>query len=187
MSRLTRGAAALVRLPAHEPAPTAAAPPPSADGRTRLEELYRRHAAWLIDVLRRRFGREQAEDLSQEAFVRLRAYQDAEIGRPRALLMTIARHAAQERTRRQQVRAPDALDGGEFTDGDHWEEGDQDARLLLKQIIASLPPKLRDVFVLHRFEGLTYAEIAQRCGVSTRTVEWRMARAMAACAARLRD
>jgi RNA polymerase sigma-70 factor (ECF subfamily) len=186
MSRQIRVAAALARDHAEGVRPEALTEIEVA-GRARLEELYRRHAGWLVDALRRRFGREQAEDLSQEAFFRLRAYEDAEIARPRALLMTIAGRAAGERVRRLQVRAPEALEPAELAEGYGWAEADQDARLLLKQIIASLPPKLRDVFVLHRFEGLTYAEIAQRCGLSTKTVEWRMTRALAICAARLRD
>jgi RNA polymerase sigma-70 factor (ECF subfamily) len=153
----------------------------------RLEALYRRHAAWLVGALRRRFGREQAEDLSQEAFFRLRAYQDAEIRRPRALLMTIAGNAAYEQRRRLQALAPDRHELVELAEDESWQDGDQDAQLLLKQIIACLPPRLRDVFVLQRFEGLTYAEIARRLSISPKTVEWRMSRALDICAARLRD
>jgi RNA polymerase sigma-70 factor (ECF subfamily) len=153
----------------------------------RLEALYRRHAAWLVGALRRRFGREQAEDLSQEAFFRLRAYEDADIRRPRALLMTIAGNAAFEQRRRLQALAPDRLEQVELTEDQSWQDGDQDMQLLLKQIIACLPPRLRDVFVLHRFEGLTYVEIARRLSISPKTVEWRMSRALDICAARLRD
>jgi RNA polymerase sigma-70 factor (ECF subfamily) len=158
----------------------------SHDGR-RLEALYRRHAAWLVGALRRRFGREQAEDLSQEAFFRLRAYEDAEIRRPRALLMTIAGNAASEQRRRLHAPAPDRLEQVELAEDHSWQDGDQDAQLLLKQIIAYLPPRLRDVFVLHRFEGLTYAEIARRLSISPKAVEWRMSRALDICAAQLRD
>jgi RNA polymerase sigma-70 factor (ECF subfamily) len=153
----------------------------------RLEALYRRHAAWLVGALRRRFGREQAEDLSQEAFFRLRAYEDAEIRRPRALLMTIAGNAAYEQRRGSKAPGPASLELVELAEDDSWQDGDQDVQLLLKQVIACLPPKLRDVFVLHRFEGLTYAEIARRLSISPKTVEWRMSRALDICAARLRD
>lgn len=152
-----------------------------------LEALYRRHAGWLRDALRRRFGRERAEDLSQEAFVRVRAYAEVEVRRPRALLMTIAANAAREADRRMAVRAPDAGRTVEIEAEMAWAEGGQDAAVLLRQVILSLPPKLQEVFVLARFEGLTSAEIGRRLGISTKTVEGRMTRALAICAARLRD
>ena len=51
----------------------------------------------------------------------------------------------------------------------------------------ALPPKLREVFLLSRFVGLTYAEIANRCGVSVATVQERMTKAQTMCSALMRD
>lgn len=147
--------------------------------------LYRQHSSWLKTVLRRRFGVEAVDDLLQETFLRITAYR---VGpNPRALLMTVAVNAARDRMRRAAVRIPSV--GGadpEFAHGGSV-PADQAEALLLKQVILSLPSKLRDVFVLSRFGGLTYDEIAQRCGISVKTVEWRMTKALAICAARLRD
>jgi len=64
---------------------------------------------------------------------------------------------------------------------------DQEAGLLLKQVILALPPIYRDTFVLNRVVGLTYAEIAQRQGISPKAVEYRMSRALVLCQAMLRD
>lgn len=158
-----------------------------APGPARLEDLYRRHAAWLVAALRRRFGSDQAEDLSQEAFFKMRAYLAGEVRRPRALLMTIATNAARERFRQTQTHAPDAAACTQVREDDIWTDGDQEAQLFLKEVILDLPPKLRDVFLLNRFEGLTYEEIARRLGISVKSVEWRMSKALAACAARLRE
>lgn len=44
--------------------------------------------------------------------------------------------------------------------------------------IDGLPEKPRTVFMLHRFEGFTYAEIAQSLEVSVKTVEKRMSHAL---------
>ena len=162
--------------------------PDHAHARSGLDALYRQHAAWLTAALRRRFGREAAEDLSQEAFSRVQPYAEGAIRRPRALLMTIAANAARELRRRAGVRAPEALqDGTPSPACEIATSPGQFNAVLLKQVIAGLPPKLRVVFILSRFEGLTYPEIAQRLGISIKTVEWRMSKALDLCTARLED
>ncbi len=50
-------------------------------------------------------------------------------------------------------------------------------------ILASLPARVREAFLLCKVEGLDYREIAQRPGVSVSSVEKYMVRALLACAA----
>lgn len=50
-----------------------------------------------------------------------------------------------------------------------------------------MPEKERHVFLLNRFSGLSYPEIAARLGISVKTVESRMSKALAHCVALLRD
>jgi RNA polymerase sigma factor (sigma-70 family) len=154
-----------------------------------LDALYRRYARWLREVLRRRFGRDAAEDLVQDAFSRVAASPPREgMHRPQALLLRIAQNAAGEARRRAAVRAPDFLGTRVDVEDVHAAVAAEQAHaLLLKQVIAELPLRLRDVFILSRFEGLTYPEIAQRLGISIKTVEWRMSKALDICAARVRD
>ena len=45
-------------------------------------------------------------------------------------------------------------------------------------VIRALPPKTRDAFLLHRFEALTYRQIAARLGVSVSMVEKHIAEAL---------
>lgn len=153
------------------------------------DELYRDHVHWLRAALRRRFGAENADDYAQETY--LRATRNAppdSLARPRAWLMMVALNVAREAHRYRAVRSPDALQVGVTLESVEFSIiPEQSEALLLKQIIQSLPPKLRDVFVLSRFEGLTYPEIAQRCNISVKTVEWRMTKALAICTARLKD
>ena len=60
-------------------------------------------------------------------------------------------------------------------------------QLLLKQAVLALPPRQRAVFLLSRIEGLTNAQVAERLGLSVKTVEARMTRALAALASALQD
>lgn len=62
-------------------------------------------------------------------------------------------------------------------------EDDQNAQRLLKleQINISLrhlPPKCRQVFTMQKFKGLTYTEIADELGISIKTVENHMLKAV---------
>ncbi len=46
------------------------------------------------------------------------------------------------------------------------------------EAINSMPPKMREVFMLSRYEGLKYKEIAEKMGISTKTVEVHMSKAL---------
>jgi RNA polymerase sigma-70 factor (ECF subfamily) len=46
-----------------------------------------------------------------------------------------------------------------------------------------MPPQVREVFLLSRSAGLTYEEIAHRCGISVKRVEARMTAALKMCTA----
>jgi RNA polymerase sigma factor (sigma-70 family) len=65
-----------------------------------------------------------------------------------------------------------------------WEA--EDALLRLKTELNHMPAELRDVLVLHRLQRQSYSDIASTLGVSTRTVERRMSRAMDYLARRMR-
>jgi RNA polymerase sigma factor (sigma-70 family) len=142
------------------------------------EAVYRSHGSWLLGWLRRRFAPQDAEDLAQETYVQL-VRTRAEIQNPRAFLARLALDAAGMEARRRSARP--ILVSDEFIPPGVSEPSDQEQALLLKQAILALPPKLREVFLLSRFGGLTYEEIAHRCGVSVKTVEARMSKALAMC------
>jgi RNA polymerase sigma-70 factor (ECF subfamily) len=156
-------------------------PPSSAE----TSALHRGHLAWLIEALRRRIGGDLAEDLAQEAWLRLTAGTEP-IRNPRALLMTVAMNLARDQFRRDRVRAehlaraPDRLLPNSAA---RTAEDD----LHLKQVILSLPPKLRDVLLLSKIGGLTNREIAQRFGLSVRAVDKRLQKAITLFVTRLRD
>ncbi len=68
------------------------------------------------------------------------------------------------------------------TKEDHQETIIEDEQIILrhliKQAVQQLKPRMKQIFELHKFEGLTYQEIADYLQISKRTVEDNMARAL---------
>lgn len=152
-----------------------------------LDSLYRRYASWLTARLRRRYDRATAEDLVQETYLRLTPFAaKAEIQHPQGLLLRIAENLATTDFRRRKRAERHAEDLAQASDLAP-QSTDQFEAVLLRQVVDALPPIFRDVFVLSRFAGLSYAEIAQRLRLPLKTVEWRMSKALALCAAHLRE
>lgn len=58
------------------------------------------------------------------------------------------------------------------------DEIDSDLRRRLEYAVAAMPRVQREIFLAHRLDGLSYAEIASRTGLSVRQVERHMARAI---------
>ena len=58
---------------------------------------------------------------------------------------------------------------------------------VLVEAVRDLPEKRRRIFILYRGYGLTMRQIAARLGLSQKTVENQIARAMVECRKRLRD
>ncbi len=158
----------------------------AAAGRADIGALYRRYAGWLRAILSRRFGPDKADDLVQETYLRLQRYEGQVVAHPTALLGRVAHNLAVSDHRRERARGGLALNLEEVEDAPEIAIPPEQAELvLLKQIILSMPQTYCDVFVLNRFTGLSYLQIAKRLGLSVKTVEWRMSRALAHCAAEL--
>lgn len=145
-----------------------------------VEHLYRSYRGWIVSFLARRFGSDGAEDLAQEVFVRSLGV--GAISNPRALLATLARRAAADQFRRE--RGPETV---ELAEPERGYLPDQLERVLVQQLVRELPPKVREVYLLVRVVGLTYAEAAERCGISVKRVEARMTEAHKRFAALMRD
>lgn len=151
-----------------------------------MSGIYDRYAAWLKAKLVRRYGVEDAEDLFQETWLRVAPHQTTlGIRHPKAFLLRIASNLAADHYARRGRRALHAHEAGQLV-GWGFEMPAQADEVLAKQLVLSLPVPLRDVFVLSRFGGLTNSQIGEQLGISPKTVEWRMTKALAHCAAQLR-
>lgn len=157
----------------------------AAVARRRLDRLYRLHSPWLTARIRRRFGAD-AEDVVQEAWLRLAPFEIlSDIRHPKAFLLKVASNlainrAVQSRRRRELLETAVPLQPP-------GQDAEQFDALRMQEVLMGLPQPLRDVFLLSRLGGLTNGQIAEQLGLSPKTVEWRMTRALAFCAAQLRQ
>jgi len=162
---------------------------PDDPGNRNLGPLYRRHRSELLAYLTRRVNcRETANDLLQDAFIRLMNSELAQIGNVRAFLYRIANNLSIDHARRNRVRGInddhelDALTG----DADPQNSAIAGNTLEhLQRLIDGLPSPTREVFLLARVEQLSYKEIAARLGIDARAVERHLNKAMAHCTAAL--
>lgn len=124
-----------------------------------------------------------AEDVLQSAYLRAAEYRAGArpILNPDAFVARAAVNLAIDERRRRLRR-------DEGAGGDHADVPDDgplqdevlEARqrlIRLKAGLQRLSPKTREVFLLHRLEGLKYREIADRLGVSVSAVEKHVAKA----------
>ncbi|MFT3691484.1 sigma-70 family RNA polymerase sigma factor [Paenirhodobacter sp.] len=137
--------------------------------------------------------RTEAEDLVQEVFVNLLRGEDRlSVGSPRNYLARAATNAALDHLRRQQVREA-VLDHGRCAASVAAPQPGAEAIVqsrqelaILHRAIDGLPVKCRVVFLLSREHGLTMREIAGRLGISEKTVEKHLLKAMTRLRAALR-
>jgi RNA polymerase sigma factor (sigma-70 family) len=139
-----------------------------------LALLYRRHWAELTAYARRTFGAgpPDPEDIAQAAFARFAALPaNTEVANPRAFLFRTAHNIGVDACRAQ-ARAGAAVldpqfpaaDGHDFSPEDVLVSRDELVRL--EAAIAALRPRQRTALLLHRLDGLSFAEIGRRLGVS---------------------
>ncbi|MCD6075758.1 MAG: polymerase sigma factor (sigma70) [Rhodospirillales bacterium] len=147
----------------------------------------------LTAYLARRLGSvSTAQDVLQDTYVRLRGVAaETEIDNPRAYIFRVASNLALDRLRAdgRTTRLFTGLDdskdyrcdlpNAEVT-LDHKQRF-----LLLAKAVDELPPKRRRVFLMHKFDGLTHAEIAADLGITKSAVEKHVMKALAHCRDRL--
>lgn len=154
--------------------------------------LFRDSHESLRRYVRRFVGSEEtADDIVQDAF--LRTYVRAEgIRTPRAFLFSTARNLAFDARRSRRAQRTDSL--GDFEglsvvtahESPEARALEEERSRLLREAIEQLSPQCRAVFTLRVFHQLSYKEIAQRLGLSPKTVENHIARAVRETHAHLR-
>lgn len=131
-----------------------------------------------------RAGREEADDVVQEAFLKVvETSQREEIRTLDNLLSRIVRRVAISNFRRRKTRVDYAR--SEIGEGAVDPAADPERALMGAQrlqrvmaVIGAMPLRRREVFLMHRVDELTYPQIARRAGISVKAVEKHMHLAM---------
>jgi RNA polymerase sigma-70 factor (ECF subfamily) len=144
----------------------------------------------LLKFLRRK-GRSQedAEDLIQEAMLRLHVYgQEAAVANEEAFLRHAVHNLSIDQHRRdrpdlhrevpiEDLNARSPLIAPQSTLEDHLEA--QQRLSHIKALLDSVSPRTREIYFAHR-AGYSYAEIADHMGISNITIKRHIARALLA-------
>jgi len=149
---------------------------------------YFRHMQRML--LRRGRTREEAEDLIQEAFLKMQEYcqKGGEVRQPEGFLVrTVLRLSMNARRDEHRDLYGDkkveeltfVIDTNPTPDevlaGDQCLERMRDA-------LDAVSRKTRDIFFMHRLDGMSYSHIARHMGLSVSAIEKHMASALAALA-----
>lgn len=156
-----------------------------------VRTLYANHHGWLYGWLQRKLGNaSDAADLAHDAFVRVMVSRQlsGQLGEePRALLAHIAKGLVIDRWRRQDVEQAYLEAVAHLPEP---EAPSPEARLIIIEslmridaMLASLPARTRDVFLLAQLEGLTLHQIAERTRTPVITVRRHIHKALMACMA----
>lgn len=154
-----------------------------------LDGIERRFKPALLAFFTRRCrDRSDAEDLTQEVFVRLAQAGRGEMRSADAYIFQIAANLLRDRARSSKVRLGylESKRHDQFADVDPLDPfriaaARQDMRRLAASI-GDLPEKTRRIFVLHRLENVEKKIIAESFGLSVRMVEIHLQRALVALA-----
>jgi RNA polymerase sigma factor (sigma-70 family) len=142
----------------------------------------------LVRFLTRRTGRTAAEDVVQDVWLNLKERGDSESWRePRAVLYKTAANLGTDTWRRdvhtqRLFSGEDAL--GDAACPNPGPERQAEAASQLEQLytaLEQLPAECREALLLNRIDGLTHAQIADRLGISTKTVQRHIERALRLC------
>ncbi|MFC4726704.1 RNA polymerase sigma factor [Coralloluteibacterium thermophilus] len=165
-------------------------------GKAGFARMFAEHRATLRGFFTRRGGGEDADDLVQEAYLRLlRAWQGRgeAIAAPEAYLYTVALNLAREQAvkRRASPLGQEELErlatvlGSDACAEQEAERAQRRRRILA--LLAGLPERTRTVLVMQYRDGLSYRQIGERLGISTHAVKKHVVRGLSECRRAMAD
>jgi RNA polymerase sigma-70 factor, ECF subfamily len=144
-----------------------------------FERLYRTHVARIHSLARRMLGRDEADEVTQDVFVR--TWQKLGQFRGESAFGTwlhrLAVNVVIERRRSYAIQRGRMSEDPEALDAAAVAPARGDLRVDFEQAIEQLPPGAREIFVLHDVEGYKHREIAAMLDIASGTSKRQLHRA----------
>jgi len=123
----------------------------------------------------------QAEDVVQEAFIKLwNNCSNVVFEKAKSFLFTVARNFFLNDVAHQKIvlQYKSHLPADKTAETPHYILEEKEFMAKLERVIANLPQKQREVFLLSRIDKKKYSEISEMLGLSIKAVEKRMSQAL---------
>lgn len=156
-----------------------------------IERIFHEHYSPLCNYAAKILGDfDQAEEVVQGLFVELLEKGAlAGVNNPERFLLRSTKFKCIDylRKTRSLLSALEPLSSEPMPIQEAGYETEEELEALFHYFIARLPPKTREVFLLVRKSGLSYREVADELGISEKTVENQMSRALKKMRTLLKD
>ena len=156
--------------------------------RQQVEHYYREHHGWVKAWLQRRLGNNQdAAELAHDVFLRLlnKPRQFESTTHVRAHLSSVSHHVWVDFWRHRQIeqtwQETLASQPAAYAPSEEHRALVLEALHEVHTMLARLPERVAETFLLVQLEGWSYRQISQHLGVSERTITKYMAQAMFQC------
>lgn len=161
---------------------------------TAVHDMYVKYRAELCQYVMKSVGvgQAEAEDVVQTAFAKVSQIELVTIRNSRAFLYRTCRNIAVDVKRRAQVRQKHvdvvAHSGSSIDElaPERIVDGERDLKVV-SQALWEMPQKRRKILIMSRFDGLSYAEIARREGLSETVVRKHISKALRDCQRAMQD
>lgn len=144
-----------------------------------FERLYQRHVAWVHSLARRLIGPEEADEVTQDVFVRV--WEKLSTFRGEAAFGTwlhrVAINVILGRRRKLGISRERFVNGEQVLERLPSKAKEAETKVDFEAAIEHLPDGARQIFVLHDVEGYKHQEIAAMIGISVGTSKSQLHRA----------
>lgn len=155
---------------------------------TLVMELFTRYSGQLQNFLSGRINRHDVEDVAQKTYLQLLQHPNPdEIQNPQAYLFRTASNLAIDSIRRDKTRSKfsdNEINTDDISSAAPSMETIIDSRLKFNKFLSTLeelPVPCRHAFILNRLDGLTHSEVAEQMGISKKTVQRYILKAIEHC------
>ena len=151
-----------------------------------FDTLYMRYSPiveqFVLSLLKRK---EEADDITQNIFLKIWENRSSMSGVHsfRAYLFKMVRNAVYDTFSRRKPTSglQDSMELGDILRSEDMEGkiSAKDLNMLMNMAVENMPEQRRRVFRMSRRDGLSHKEISMQLGISTKTVEYHMSKALA--------